>query len=226
MRTEGRVKAGNDRTRTEGHTALTSRNGESRGRSSGMRKTVGTLLKRVSQVRILPGAQAQRPRTDHGPGPLTALFDGSRLSGDGQTALEQPVHVADRFPLGVVHDVRVHVHGDADLTVPKDLHDDPRRDTGSRQQRDATVPRVVQPDRPQPGIGRDTREGPVDPPRLDRADSAGGEDVGGRPVGPTALPFAPVPPIDQHGVCGQSETGGYRCKAGDGPCCLTHRPLY
>ena len=38
------------------------------------------LLKRVSQVRILPGAPAKRPRTDHGPGPLTAGFYGSDAS--------------------------------------------------------------------------------------------------------------------------------------------------
>ncbi|MGW9590096.1 response regulator transcription factor [Streptomyces chartreusis] len=31
------------------------------------------LLKRVSQVRILPGAPATRPRTDHGPGPFASV---------------------------------------------------------------------------------------------------------------------------------------------------------
>ena len=33
--------------------------------------------------------------------------------------------------LSVLHDVRVHVHGDADLGVPEDLHHDAGRDSGT-----------------------------------------------------------------------------------------------
>ena len=57
MGTGGRVKAGKDRTGTEGTTPLTRRNSESRGRSTQTGTAIDPLLKRVSQVRILPGAQ-------------------------------------------------------------------------------------------------------------------------------------------------------------------------
>lgn len=81
------------------------------------------------------------------------------LSGTRQTALEKPVHVTDRLPLGVVDDVGIDVHRDADLTVAEDLHDDPRRDAGRRQQRGAAVPRVVQSDHPQTGVSSNASEG-------------------------------------------------------------------
>ncbi|MFF1302204.1 hypothetical protein [Streptomyces sp. NPDC058307] len=38
-----------------------------------------------------------------------------------ETPLEQPIHVTDGLPLGALHDVRVHVYGDADLAVAEDL---------------------------------------------------------------------------------------------------------
>ena len=79
-------------------------------------------------------------------GLLTAPFDGSRLSGSRPPSLQQPVHVADRLTLSVLHDVRVHVHGDADLTVPEDLHHDAGRDSGRREESRRAVPSVMEPD--------------------------------------------------------------------------------
>ncbi|MFD0031055.1 NADPH-dependent FMN reductase [Streptomyces sp. NPDC127172] len=56
------------------------------------------LLKRVLQVRILPGAPMQWPRTDHGPGPLTSTQVGSLATAPRS---EQRIHVNHGLVLGV-----------------------------------------------------------------------------------------------------------------------------
>lgn len=67
--------------------------------------------------------------------------------------------MADRFALGVLDDVRVDVHGDADLAVTKDLHDDAGRNPGGDKDRGAAVPGIVQPDDAEAGRVGDAGEG-------------------------------------------------------------------
>lgn len=54
--------------------------------------------------------------------------------------------MAHGLPLRVLHDVGVDVHGDADLGVAKDLHHDPGRDSGRREEGGGAVAGIVQPD--------------------------------------------------------------------------------
>lgn len=54
--------------------------------------------------------------------------------------------MADGLALRVMNDVRVDVHGDADLAVPEDRHHDAGRNPGRSEERRAAVPGIVQPD--------------------------------------------------------------------------------
>jgi hypothetical protein len=54
---------------------------------------------------------------------------------------------------GLGRDLAVNVHRDRDLAVPQDLHCDPRVDVESHQQRRAGTPGVMNPDRPDTGLG-------------------------------------------------------------------------
>jgi hypothetical protein len=94
------------------------------------------------------------------------------MTGPPLPAPEQPVHVAHRLALGVLDDVGVDVHGDADLRVPEDLHHDAGRDPGSREEGGCAVTSVVQPDHAEAGGLGDAGEGAVDVARLDRSPGA------------------------------------------------------
>lgn len=48
--------------------------------------------------------------------------------------------------LRVLHDVRVDIHGDADLRMSEDLHHDTGRDSSRREERGGAMPGIVQPD--------------------------------------------------------------------------------
>ena len=80
--------------------------------------------------------------------------------------------MADGLALSVLHNVRVHVHGDADLTVPEDLHHDAGRDSGRREEGRRTVPSVMEPDDAKAGGLGDAGERAVDVPRLDLSPGA------------------------------------------------------
>ena len=66
-------------------------------------------------------------------------------------APEQPIHVAHRLALGVLDDVGVDVHGDADLRVAEDLHHDAGRDPCRREEGGGAVTGVVQADASEAG---------------------------------------------------------------------------
>lgn len=68
--------------------------------------------------------------------------------------------------LRVLHDVRVDVHGDADLRVPEDLHHDTGCESGRREECGGAVPGVMQPDHAEAGGLGDAGEGAVDVPRY------------------------------------------------------------
>ncbi len=127
----------------------------------------------MSAVRNRPRPPVQRPRTDHGPGPLTSTSD---INGDGRsrpgTAPEQPIHVTHGLPQSVLDDVRVHVHRHGDLAVPEDLHHDAGRDADGGEERRRTVP-----DDAETGALGDAGERAVEVARLDGLAGAGGEDV-------------------------------------------------
>lgn len=120
--------------------------------------------------------------------------------------------MAHGFPLRVLDDVRVDVHGDADLGVPEDLHHDAGRDSGRREERGGAMPSVVQPDDAEAGGLGDAGEGAVDVPRLDLTAGAGGEDVAGLlPLLPRFGPASRLPhPMPAQG---RDAEGGQR----DGP---------
>lgn len=74
--------------------------------------------------------------------------------------------MAHGLTLRVLYDVRVHVHRDADLRVPEDLHHDARRDSGRGKKSGRAMASVVQPDDADAGRLGDAREGAVDIARL------------------------------------------------------------
>jgi hypothetical protein len=74
--------------------------------------------------------------------------------------------------LGVLYDVRVHVHGDADLGVSEDLHDHAGRNPGRREEGRGAVPGIVQPDDAEAGVLGDAGERAVEVACLDRAPGA------------------------------------------------------
>jgi hypothetical protein len=70
-----------------------------------------------------------------------------------QSCPEQVVHRVIGLLPKLGQDVRVGVHRDTDLAVPEHLHDGPRGNTLSQEDRCAPVPQVVQPQQVQASLG-------------------------------------------------------------------------